>query len=110
MDAKSIPGSLRSFQNRPKINPGSVFGVIKAPKELAEMIRSVPDAARDRPGSTRRVPKSVPVKKGGFLGVPGSVQKRAEAINFDADSSPGAKKSSFFRTAGSHRPVGAIFR
>ena len=59
--AKSLPGSLRGFQNRPKIDPESVFGVVKAPKELAGMIRSVPNAARDHPGSTRRVPKSVPV-------------------------------------------------
>ena len=60
------------------------------------MIRSVPDAARDRPGSTQRVPKRVPVKKGGFFGMPRGVRKRAEAINFDADSPPGAKRSSFF--------------
>jgi len=83
--------------------------MIKAPKELAGMIRSVPDAAPDRPGSTRRVPKRVPVKKGGFFGVPRGVRKRAEAINFDADSPSGPKKSSFFRMAGSRRPVGAFF-
>ena len=84
--------------------------VIKASKELAGMIRSVPDAARDRPGSTQRVPKRVPVKKGGFFGMPRGVRKRAEAINFDADSPPRSEKSSFCRTAGSRRPVRAIFR
>ena len=59
------------------------------------MIHCVPDAARDRPESTQRVPKSVPVTKGGFFGVPRGVQKRAKAINFNTDSPPGAKKSSF---------------
>ena len=42
--------------------------------------------------------------------MPRGAQKRAEAINFDADAPPRAKKSSFCRTAGSRRPVGAIFR
>jgi hypothetical protein len=42
--------------------------------------------------------------------VPRGVWKRAEAINFDADSPPGTKNSSFLRAPGSRRPVGAIFR
>ena len=82
----------------------------KAPKELPGTIQSVSDAPRERPGIARRVSKSVPVKKGSFLGAPRGVRKRAEAIDFDADSPPCTKKSSFFRTAGSRRPVGAIVR
>ena len=50
------------------------------------------------------------MKNGSFFGVPRGVWKRAEAINFDADSPPGAKNSSFLRAPGSRRPVGAIFR
>ena len=42
--------------------------------------------------------------------MPRGVWKRAEAINFEADSPPGAKNSSFLRAPGSRRPVGAIFR
>ena len=42
--------------------------------------------------------------------MPRGARKRAEAINFDADSPPRSEKSSFCRTAGSRRPVGAIFR
>ena len=63
-----------------------------------------------RPGSARRVPNSVPVKNRSFFGVPRGARERAEAINFDADSPPRSEKSSFCCTAGSRRPVGAIFR
>ena len=108
--AKSTPGALRGSQNRPKIALGSVPGNPEAHKELPGTIRSVFDALRERPGSARRVPKSVPVKNRSFFAVPRGARKRAEAINFDADSPPRAKKSSFCRMAGSRRPVGAIFR
>ena len=93
---KSIPGSLRGSQNRPKIDAGSVFGVTKVPKELPATIRSVPDAPRDRPGSDPRIPKNVAVTKGSSFGVPRGVLKRAEAINFDVNSPPGAKNSFLF--------------
>ena len=108
--AKSTPGALRDSQNRPKNALGSVPGNPEAPKELPGTIRSVFDAPRERPGSARRVPKSVPVKNRSFFGVPRGARKRAEAINFDADSPPRSEKSSFCRTAGSRRLVGAIFR
>ena len=62
----------------------------KAPKELPATVRSVPDAPRDR--SARRVLKNVPVKKGDTFGAAPGIQKRPEAINFEADSPPGTKK------------------
>ena len=106
---KTDPWTLRGIQNRVEIDSRTLLG-------RPVVAESVPGATRGRlgsdtggPGSARRVPKNVLLKKEDAFGVPRGVRECTEAIKIDIDPPPGAKKLMFFRTAGPCRPVWSDF-
>ena len=97
-------------QNRGKIDSGTLLGRPVAPKSVPGATQVRLGSATGVPGSARRVPKNVLVKTKDTFGWPRGARERTEAIKIDAESPPGAKKSSFFCMAGPRRSVGPIFR
>ena len=86
--------SLRGFQNRRKIDPGTLSGHPVSPK-------SVPGASRERPGSVsgipgawRKRPESPQRRPGTPERAPRSARVHAEATKIDTKSCPGATNSS----------------
>ena len=93
---KTDPWTLRGIQNRVEIDSRTLLG-------RPVVAESVPGVTRGRlgsdtggPGSARRVPKNVLLKKQDTFGVPRGVRECTEVIKIDIDPPPGAKKSMFF--------------